>query len=158
MPDQPALVIRTALAWARAAGLPTVHFAYVDPGRYVVAELPGGQVRHAPLDPDNLGESWEQRRDLLVTRVQAMGADVDIVFHYLAGDPAGALGWLAAKVRASVIVTGTREHGVAAALDELVHGSVAVELSHRQSVPVLMVPLAGERRMDVHKPEGRQHA
>lgn len=154
-PDQPGLVIRTALGLARAAGMPTIHFAYVDPGRYVIAELPGGQVRHAPLDPDDLGESWRERRDLLAARVRAAAPDADVVFHYLAGDPAAALGRLAARVRASVIITGTRERGAAAALDELVRGSVAVELSHRQAVPVLMVPLAGGRRADAREPEGR---
>jgi len=73
-------------------------------------------------------------------------------FVTLAGDPARALGRLAESADASVIVVGTRERGLGARFEELLVGSVAVHLTHRQHRPVLVVPLAPHTRH--HPKEG----
>lgn len=57
VPGQPELVVRTAARWALAVG-GTLHLAYVDTGRYVVEEHPDGTVRHAPVDPDGVDDTW----------------------------------------------------------------------------------------------------
>lgn len=58
VPGQPELVVRTAARWALAVG-GTLHLAYVDTGRYVVEEHPDGTVRHAPVDPDGVDDTWD---------------------------------------------------------------------------------------------------
>lgn len=62
-------------------------------------------------------------------------------FQTLSGDPARALGQFAESADVSVIVVGTRERGLGIRLEQLLVGSVAVELTHRQHRPVLIVPL-----------------
>lgn len=62
-------------------------------------------------------------------------------FHTVGGEPARELPRLAARVKASMIVVGTREPGIGARLEELLTGSVAVHLAHHQSCPVMVVPL-----------------
>ena len=59
MPNQPALVALTAVTLARAVGAPSVHFGYADQTRCVVAEHPDGNVRHAPIDPDDADDTDE---------------------------------------------------------------------------------------------------
>lgn len=59
----------------------------------------------------------------------------------LAGDGAGALAHLADTVDAQLIVVGSRSGGVRASTHDFVGGSVAVQLIHRQSRPVLVVPV-----------------
>ncbi len=56
------------------------------------------------------------------------------------GEPARALAREAGDIGASMIVVGTREHKLTAALKELTAGSVARHLFHRQDLPVLVVP------------------
>ncbi len=72
---------------------------------------------------------------------QLGGFDVHWTFSTLAGEPARALSRLADTINACVIVVGTRERGLGARLEELLVGSVAVHLTHRQGRPVLVIPL-----------------
>ncbi|KMM44366.1 universal stress protein UspA [Cellulomonas sp. A375-1] len=163
VPGQPELVVRTAARWALAVG-GTLHLAYVDTGRYVVEEHPDGTVRHAPVDPDGVDDTWDTvEADLRAwveellgptsapTRIptgiptssptSAASAAVPWVLHYLAGRPDRALTHLARAVDAAAIVVGTRAPGPGSKLRELVDGSVAVHLAHHQHRPVLTVPL-----------------
>ncbi|HMO12389.1 MAG TPA: universal stress protein, partial [Actinotalea sp.] len=57
-------VVLTAAAWAAAAGV-SLCCAFVDPGRYVVAELADGSVVHRPVDPDGPDDRWLATRDLI---------------------------------------------------------------------------------------------
>jgi len=159
VPGQPELVVRTAARWALAVG-GTLHLAYVDTGRYVVEEHPDGTVRHAPVDPDGVDDTWDTvEADLRAWVEQLLGptsaptgiptgiptstasAAVPWVLHYLAGRPDRALTHLARAVDAAAIVVGTRAPGPGSKLRELVDGSVAVHLAHHQHRPVLTVPL-----------------
>lgn len=71
-----------------------------------------------------------------------VGAGVHWSFLTLSGDPTGAVGQLAEKADVSVIVVGTREPGLGNWLEQLLVGSVAVQLTRGQHRPVLVVPLA----------------
>lgn len=143
VPDEPDLVLLTALDWARATGATAVHFAYVDPSRHLVQELPGGDVRHTSVNPDEPDDRWRAVDEQVRSRIAAVldGTGVDWRFHYLAGRPDRALTHLARAVNASVIIVGTRAPGPATRWHELLEGSVALHLSHHQHRPVLTVPL-----------------
>jgi nucleotide-binding universal stress UspA family protein len=144
VPGQPELVVLTAIAWARAAGNAPLYFAYVDPARYVVEELPDGSVRHADVSPDVGDDSWQAHQAVIEAflREQLDGTGVPWHFRYLAGRADRALTHLARAVDAGVIIVGTHAPGVRASIREFVEGSVAVHLAHHQHRPVLVVPLA----------------
>ncbi|XVX20158.1 universal stress protein [Actinomycetota bacterium] len=142
VPGQPPLVALTAASLARATGAPAVCFAYVDATRFTEEELPDGSVRHVPLSPDDADDSWRDTQHLLEQQVaEAMaGQDLPWEFRYLAGRTDRALTHLARAVDAAAFVIGThvsRQRRV----PDFVHRSVAVQLSHRQHRPVLVVPL-----------------
>lgn len=144
VPQQPELVALTAASWSRAAGGVTLYFAYVDPTRFTVEELPDGTVRHAEIDPDAVDDSWRRREQVIETSLTQVlaGSGVPWELRYLAGRPDRALTHLARAVDAAAIVVGTRAPGPGARLREAIGGSLAVRLSHHQHRPVLVVPLS----------------
>ncbi|MGV8977744.1 MAG: universal stress protein [Cellulomonas sp.] len=144
VPHQPELVALTAASWSRAAGGAVVYFAYVDPTRFTVEEFPDGTVRHAEIDPDGVDDSWrETQGHIEQSLTQMLGSSgVPWKFRYLAGQPDRALTHLARAVDAAAIVVGTRAPGPSARFREVIEGSVAVQLSHHQHRPVLVVPLS----------------
>lgn len=144
VPGQPELVALTAQSLGRAIGAPALHFAYVDTSRYVVEEHEGGDVTHAPLDPDTADDTWQLTHDELEQHIgRTLGAtSLPWRLRYLAGRPDRALTHLSRAVDAAAIVVGTRSPGPAARLRTLLDGSVAVHLSHHQHRPVLTVPLS----------------
>ena len=144
VPNQPELVALTAASWSQAAGGVTLYFAHVDLERFTVEEFADGTVRHAAIDPDSLDDSWVRAEQLIhesLTQVLA-GSGVPWELRYLAGRPDRALTHLARAVDAAAIVVGTRAPGPGARLREAIGGSVAVQLSHHQHRPVLVVPLS----------------
>lgn len=144
VPHQPDLVALAAAAWARALGGVPVYFGYVDPSRYTVEEFDDGTVRHALVDPDAIDDSWQDRQREMEAVLGTVMEDARVPwqFRYLAGDPDRALTHLARAVDAAAIVVGTREPGARARAREFLDGSVAVQLSHHQHRPVLIVPLS----------------
>ncbi|MCL2848513.1 MAG: universal stress protein [Micrococcales bacterium] len=140
IPGLPDLVPVTAVSWAKATGAP-LYFAYVDPMRYTVAELPDGTVRHADIDPD-VDNDWQARAAEFEGYLHNL-VDPEVTWHfrYLAGRPDRSLTHLARAVDASVIIVGTSTPGLRSGLRRLVNGSVATHLSHHQHRPVLVVPL-----------------
>ena len=144
VPGQPELVARTALAWAQAVDAPALHFGFADTARFVVAELPGGEVRHSGVDPDVAGDDWRRVEAALRRNLAAAmaGAGTPWEFHYLAGRPDRALTHLARAVDAAVIIVGTHAPGPGRRMHELLEGSVAVHLARHQHRPVLTVPLS----------------
>jgi len=141
VPHQPPLVTLTAITLARAVGAPSVHFGYADQTRYVVEEHPGGDVRHAPVDPDDADEQWQVTADTITQQLHDVldDCDLDWRFHYLAGRPDRALTHLARAVDAAGFVVGTRrgKHP----MHEFLSGSVSVRLAHHQHRPVIVVPI-----------------
>jgi len=144
VPHQPELVALTAASWSRAAGGVSVYFAYVDPTRFTVEEHPDGSVRHAEIDPDAVDDSWLERQRQIEESLAHVLSDSGVPWElrYLAGRPDRALTHLARAVDAAAIVVGTRAPGSGARFREAVEGSVALQLSHHQHRPVLVVPLS----------------
>ncbi|HJY45655.1 MAG TPA: universal stress protein [Propionibacteriaceae bacterium] len=140
---QPDVVLRHAARFARTFDAALV-CAHVDPGRYVVEELPDGSVASLPLDPD-LPELKDTDFDQgLVAQVRAAVADesIELSFRELAGDVAYALTRLADILDVEMIIVGSRRGGVRAGLRQFLTGSVAAHLAHRQPRPVVVIPLA----------------
>jgi nucleotide-binding universal stress UspA family protein len=140
---QPDIVLRHAARFARTFDAALV-CAHVDPGRYVVEELPDGSVASLPLDPD-LPELKDTDFDQgLVAQVRAAVADdsIELSFRELAGDVAYALTRLADILEVEMIIVGSRRGGVRAGLKQFLTGSVAAHLAHRQPRPVVVIPLA----------------
>jgi nucleotide-binding universal stress UspA family protein len=136
-------VLRHAARFARTFDAALV-CAHVDPGRYVVEELPDGSVASLPLDPD-LPELKDTDFDQgLVAQVRAAVADdsVDLSFRELAGDVGYALTRLADILDVEMIIVGSRRGGVRAGLKQFLTGSVAAHLAHRQPRPVVVIPVA----------------
>ena len=143
---QPPVVVQTAARFARAFGIGLV-CAHVDPGRYVVRENADGSVATRPLDSDV--EEWTDTAfdPVLARRIGEWTQQerVDVALRELAGDVAHALGRLADVLDAEMIVVGSRRGGLRSSVHEFLGGSVAVHLVHRQSRPVLVVPLDPHR-------------
>jgi nucleotide-binding universal stress UspA family protein len=140
---QPGVVLRHAARFARTFNAALV-CAHVDPGRYVVEELPDGTVASLPLDPD-LPELKDTDFDQgLVAQVRAAVADesLELSFRELAGDVAYALTRLADILDVEMIIVGSRRGGVRAGLRQFLTGSVAAHLAHRQPRPVVVIPVA----------------
>jgi nucleotide-binding universal stress UspA family protein len=140
---QPDVVLRHAARFARTFQAALV-CAHVDPGRYVVEELPDGSVASLPLDPD-LPELKDTDFDQgLVAQVRAAVADesLELSFRELAGDVAYALTRLADILEGEMIIVGSRRGGVRAGLKQFLTGSVAAHLAHRQPRPVVVIPVA----------------
>jgi nucleotide-binding universal stress UspA family protein len=152
VPGQPLTVAHRAAELAYSLNVKLI-CAYVDVTSYL-AEEPDGRVEALPIDPDGIDDDIEGISAGIAERLQDAldGSGVGWSFVTLAGDPARALGRLADSADASVIVVGTRERGLGARFEELLVGSVAVHLTHRQHRPVLVVPLAPHTRH--HRQEG----
>jgi nucleotide-binding universal stress UspA family protein len=97
-------------------------------------------------DPDDPPEATDGAAILDPLRAELDAAGVAWSFRYLAGEPSRALAHLARVLDARVIVVGTREHGLRPRLEGFFTGSVAVQLAHRQTVPVLVVPTTAGAR------------
>jgi nucleotide-binding universal stress UspA family protein len=137
------VVLRHAARFARKFDAALV-CAHVDPGRYVVEELPDGTVASLPLDPD-LPELKDTDFDQgLVAQVRTAVADDSLAlsFRELAGDVAYALTRLADILDVEMIIVGSRRGGVRAGLKQFLTGSVAAHLAHRQPRPVVVIPVA----------------
>lgn len=141
-PGQDPEVARQAAALAAALGTELV-VAWADPARYVVHEHAEGSVVSDAIDPDG-GDGHESpggHEALDPLRGVLDGSGASWTFRSLAGEPARALAQLAATVGARMVVVGSREPGLVPRLAEFFTGSVAVQLVHRQRVPVLVVPV-----------------
>lgn len=140
-PEQPPVVLEAAVRFARAfdADLVLVH---VDASRVTTGFDPDGALLTTPIDPDDDGGEPVFPAELearLAARLAGTG--VGWSTSAIAGEPADALRREADRVQAELIVLGTRERrwqGVR----EFFAGSLAARLAHRQSRPVVVVPVA----------------
>ena len=140
LPDQPARVLSVAVQYAQLLSAPLV-VVHVDVTRFVTFEDPDGYVHSAPIDL-NIDSGAAEFEEVQRTAAQALaGTGLTWTARQLVGDPALAIKQLAAKVDAQLIVVGTRKRGLGESIREFFTGSVAARLSHRQSRPVLVVPL-----------------
>lgn len=135
-PGQSAAVVQRAAELASTLKVKLI-CAYVDITTYLSDE-PEEQHGGAGEGDDPEGVSAGIRRWL-----QDFLGDADLrwTFLTLSGNPARALAQLAESANASVIAVGTREPALRTKLEHLVVGSVAVQLTHCQRRPVLVVPI-----------------
>lgn len=142
VPGQPLAVVHRATELAYTLDVKLI-CAYVDITTYL-AEETEDRVEASPLSPYGIIDDVEATSAGIRKWLQEVlgGAGVRWSFLTLSGDPAGALGQLAESADVSVIVVGTREPGLGTRLEQLLVGSVAVQLTRGQHRPVLVVPLA----------------
>lgn len=142
LPHQPLAVVEKATEIALSAGLELV-LAFADVTSFPAAGDRDGHLAAQAIDPDGIDDDAAAISESLQSRIadQLDGTGVQWTFVTLAGEPARSLGRYAASINASMIVVGTKEHGLGPKFEGLVTGSVALHLAHRQNCPVLMVPL-----------------
>src|SRR5215210_3913289 len=131
-------------------------FAYSDVHSYTVEEHPDGSITSA-LIPQSGAAHQRMAVDLaaaqpaaavfdqrLADHVTAVLADhrLPVKFRQLAGDPAQALAQLAQTLHAELIVVGSRRAGLRASIHDYLGRSVAVHLVHRQTRPVVVIPVS----------------
>jgi nucleotide-binding universal stress UspA family protein len=149
-PGQAAAVVHRAAELAFSLDVPLI-CAYVEVSSYLSDTRPGGVPVPLPIDPDVVDDDGEAVSQELLTQLESVlrGSSVAWSLQTLAGDPVKALGGLAVSAGASLIVVGTRERRFGARLEQLLTGSIAVHLTHRQHTPVLVVPLDPHREAAV---------
>lgn len=142
-PQQSPTVVQRAARFARQFEAVLV-CAHVEAGNYVVKEHPDGSVESRPIDPDL--PNWDDAvfDHALADRLRdlARDANVEVEFRELAGDVAHALARLAEVLNAEMIIVGSRRGGRRTSMQELLSGSIAVHLAHRQPRPLVVVPLS----------------
>ncbi len=141
LPEQHTQVLRVARDMALQMDAPVV-FAYVDEASYLVEWDPSKETHRLSLHPEKEENSISAVRSELRELITAeFGSQaVDWTLRMLAGDPARALGRLAAEVHATMIIVGTPARSLVHRISEALNGSVASWLSHHQNRPVLIVP------------------
>jgi nucleotide-binding universal stress UspA family protein len=144
LPEQPLWVLQVAADFATSFDAELICVA-ADPARYAYQELPDGSLLTAPLDPDRAGvgplftdDRLQEIRDLLAP------SGVRWSMRELVGIPTDALMEVAEQEDALMIVLGARPGGLRGALRNVLTGSVALRLAHRQYRPVVIVPTSPE--------------
>jgi nucleotide-binding universal stress UspA family protein len=150
VPGQPPAVVQSAARLAYSLNVKLI-CAYVDITSYLSNERDDQDLLQS-AGPVGTADDAEQTSARLRDHLQGILGRAGIRWSLLTlvGDPARALARLADSADASVIVVGTREGRVGARLEQLLLGSVAVHLTHRQTRPVVVVPLPPQRR---HRPK-----
>lgn len=138
-PGQNPRVVREAARYASLLGAPLV-VVHVDVTRFVTYEDPDGFVHSAPIDLNI--DAGAQEFELVERETAEYLADSGIEWEtrQLVGDPALAIKHFSAEIQAQLIVVGTRKRGLGESIREFFTGSVAARLSHRQGLPLLVVP------------------
>ncbi|MCC3273532.1 universal stress protein [Arthrobacter zhangbolii] len=137
-----AAVVEAAAGLADQLGADLV-CAHVDDSSEQVEQRSDGTVVSTPLNPDLPFTEKEEIDPGLRAEIAGIldPHPVKWSVRALAGGPAQQLARLAQQLDAAMIVVGTREAGFRGSVEEFFTGSVAVQLSHRQHRPVVMVPL-----------------
>jgi nucleotide-binding universal stress UspA family protein len=150
LPGQHPEVLRAATDLAATMGVPLL-CAYVDEASYLVEWDPARSAHRLSLHPDKDAAEVQAVSEELrsVVGTACAGKNVEWGLRVLAGDPARALGRVAAEADASMIIVGTPERGLGHRISEALNGSVAAWLSHHQDRPVLVVPA----HMGAHRDE-----
>jgi len=140
LPDQPLWVVQVAGEYAKAFDAELVCVA-ADAVRYAYQELPDGTLLSAPIDSDPTASvpMFSEERLAEIGEVLAP-LGVRWSMRELVGIAADALMEVADDVGALMIVVGARPGGFRGALRQVLTGSVALRLAHRQYRPVVVVP------------------
>lgn len=141
LPGQHTEVLQTATSLAQSLAVPMI-CAFVDEASYLVEWDPARSAHrlslHPDADDDNIRAVTQELRSTIEAACEGLG--IDWTLRTLAGDPARAIGRLAAETNAGMIIVGTPEHGLGHRITAALNGSVAAWLSHHQQHPILIVP------------------
>jgi nucleotide-binding universal stress UspA family protein len=142
LPGQSPEVLQTAAALAGKLAAPLL-CAYVDEASYLVEWDPARSAHRLSLHPDTDTAEIRAVTKELRSAIGAVcdGLGIDWSLRILAGDPARALGRLAADTDAGMIIVGTPEPGLGHRITAALNGSIAAWLSHHQEHPILIVPV-----------------
>jgi nucleotide-binding universal stress UspA family protein len=140
MPGLSPRVVREAVRYATLAHAELI-LVHVDTTRFVAFEDPDGYVHSSTVDVAGAAAKAALDEVRRVAAEMLSGQTVIWRVEQGIGDPALALIRFADAVDASLLVVGTRKPGLGESVREFLTGSVAARLSHRQSRPVLVVPL-----------------
>jgi nucleotide-binding universal stress UspA family protein len=142
LPGQSPEVLQTAASLASKLAAPLI-CAYVDEASYLVEWDPARSAHRLSLHPETdnaeIRAVTQELRNGIGSACDALG--IRWTLRTLAGDPARALGRLAAEVGAAMIIVGTPEPGLGHRISAALNGSVAAWLSHHQDHPILIVPV-----------------
>ncbi|GAA1496309.1 universal stress protein [Paeniglutamicibacter kerguelensis] len=140
-PGQPPRVVEQAADFALRFGTELV-CAFVDQARLPLSEGADGSVTSASIDPDLADDAGEVFDARLALELEHILKDSGVSWRtlVLAGEVSAALGRLAERIDASMIVVGTHEHSVGGSIQEFFNRSVATHLAHRQTRPVVVIP------------------
>ncbi len=141
LPGQHPEVLKTATSLAKSLAVPMI-CAYVDEASYLVEWDPARSAHRLSPHPDTDDAKIRAVTQGLRSTVEAAcaGQGIEWSLRTLAGDPARAIGRLAAESGAAMIIVGTPERGLGHRLAAALNGSVAAWLSHHQEHPVLVIP------------------
>lgn len=140
-PGQSPRIVEQAADFALRFGTELV-CAFVDQARLPLSEKADGSVTFASIDPDLADEAEEDFEAELAAEMEHLlkGSGVSWRPLVLAGEVSAALGRLAERLDAVMIVVGTHEHSVGGSIQEFFNRSVATHLAHRQGRPVVVIP------------------
>lgn len=116
-----------ALARGLDARLVCIH---ADSGRLIADKLSEGDLLTS-ASPVSEELAWE---------ITSVITGVELESYTVAGDPAKVLAAVAEQLDARMIVVGTRRPGIRSKMAQLMDGSIAVALAHKQHRPVLVIP------------------
>ncbi|MEV8215425.1 universal stress protein [Leifsonia sp. NPDC077715] len=141
-------VLTEAARLAAELGRPLL-CAYVSEDSYLTEWDKPGEVAEESLHPTEVGAGEGEAVLALTSAIETALADVDPApsgwsVRLLAGDPAKALGRLAAETEARLIVVGTHRRGFSNTLENWLAGSVGARLTHDQRTPVVVVPVTAK--------------
>ena len=141
LPGQHPEVLQTAASLAKRLAAPMI-CVHVDEASYLVEWDPARTAHrsslHRDADDAAIREANRELRSSIGASVDKLA--VEWTLRTLPGDPARAIGRLAAEANALMIVVGTPERGVGHRISAALNSSVAAWLSHHQERPVLIVP------------------
>jgi len=140
--DQAQVVVAETAKLAALLGARVV-CVNVQSGRFITQRLPESLGDSGPAggfddgnEPDNVfPPALEAHLESVFT-----SAGVSWEALELEGDPAKTLSRVAEEYNALMIVVGTRRKGMRSRMEQFIDGSIAVNLTHKQARPVLVVP------------------
>jgi nucleotide-binding universal stress UspA family protein len=144
LPEQPLWVLQVAADYATAFDAELICVA-ADTARFAYQELPDGSLLTAPIDPEltTAGPMFGEDRLREIAEVLEPSG-VTWSMREQVGTAADAIMEVADAEGALMIVVGSRPGGLRGALRNVLTGSVALRLAHRQYRPVVIVPTSPE--------------
>lgn len=141
-PDQADAIIHHAASLASRLGADLV-CAWADPRRAQVEQFADGSETSRPIDPDVPETGTPEFPAELASHLARLLTPTGLRWETrrLSGVPAKALGELGDALGAMLIVVGAHRGTVRGTVEEFFNRSVAVQLSHRQHRPVVVVPV-----------------